>query len=201
VNKIASRSDAPGNTPLDADELGQLIPSLATQEELNEWERRNILEAYEWAMNPRVLKREDPLVERYLRELHRRMFAETWRWAGKYRKSNKNLGVPFHQILNRLAALLGDAQYWMERGTFDLDEIAVRVHHQLVRIHPFPNGNGRHARLVADVIAVKHGREDFSWGAKELARPGAAREEYIRCLHVADLDPDDIQGLLKFARS
>src|SRR5579863_6186932 len=136
-------NDAPGNTPLDADELGQLIPSLATQEELNEWERRNILEAYEWAMNPRVLKREDPLVERYLRELHRRMFAETWRWAGNYRKSNKNLGVPFRQILNHLAALLADAQYWMERGTFDLDEIAVRVHHRLVWIHPFTKGNGR----------------------------------------------------------
>jgi Fic-DOC domain mobile mystery protein B len=152
-------------------------------------------------MNPRVLTRADPFVEPFLRELHRRMFAETWRWAGKYRKSNKNLGVPFHQILNHLAALLGDAQYWTERKTFDLDEIAVRVHHRLVWIRPFPNGNGRHARLVADVIAVKHGREEFSWSAKEIVKAELAREEYIRCLQAADANPDDIQGLLKFARS
>jgi Fic-DOC domain mobile mystery protein B len=198
---ISNQNQTSGNTPLDADELMQLIPSLATKEELNEWERKNILEAAKWALNSRVLKRADPFVEPYLRELHRRMFDQTWRWAGKYRRSNKNLGVPFHQILNHLAALLGDAQYWMEHGTFDLDEIAVRFHHRLVWIHPFSNGNGRHARLLADVIVRKHGREEFSWGAWELVEAGPARVEYIRCLKTADANNDDIQGLLKFARS
>jgi Fic-DOC domain mobile mystery protein B len=190
-----------GNTPLDPDELAQLIPNLATKEELNQWERQNILAAIEWAMSPRVLKREDPFIEPYLRELHKRMFDQTWRWAGKYRTSDKNLGVRFHEILNRIAVVLGDAHYWIDHQTFDLDEIAIRYHHRLVRIHPFPNGNGRHARLLADVVAVKNGRERFSWGLKEFFDILPARREYIQCLKAADANNEDVQGLLKFARS
>lgn len=198
---LPNLNQIPGNTSLDPDELEQLIPSLSTKGELNEWERKNILEATEWAMNRRVLKRQDPLVERYLRELHRRMFDQTWRWAGRYRKSNKNLGVPFHEILNRIAGLLGDVHYWTEHQIFDSDEIAIRLHHRLVWIHPFPNGNGRHARLLADAIAVKNGRESFTWGSKNLTDIGIVREEYIRCLKAADADNENIQGLLEFARS
>lgn len=103
--------------------------------------------------------------------------------------------------MNRIAVALGDAHYWMDHKTFDLDEIAVRFHHRLVSIHPFPNGNGRHARLVADVIVVKNGRERFTWGSRELIEIGAARTEYIRCLQAADTNSDNIQGLLKFARN
>ena len=129
------------------------------------------------------------------------MFDQTWKWAGRYRTTNKNLGVPFHQILNNIAAILGDTHYWMERRIFDADEIAIRFHHRLVWIHPFPNGNGRHARLLADVIVVKNGREQFTWGSRKLADIGPARAEYIRCLKAADADHEDIQGLLTFARS
>lgn len=198
---VPNRDRNEGNTPLDADELAELIPNLATREELNEWERRNILEANKWALNPRVLKRTDPLLEPYLRELHKRMFDQTWKWAGKYRKTNKNLGSPFHEILNRIAGLLADACYWTDHRTLDLDEIAIRFHHRLVSIHPFPNGNGRHARLLADVIAVNNGREPFTWGSRELVEIGPVRDEYIRCLKLADADNEDIQDLLRFARS
>jgi Fic-DOC domain mobile mystery protein B len=198
---IPNLNQAPGNTSLDADEQAQLIPDLASKAELNEWERQNILEAYKWALSSRVLKREDPLIEPYIRELHKRMFGQTWKWAGKYRTSNKNLGTPFHEILNRIAALLGDAHYWIEHQTFDADEIAIRFHHRLVWIHPFPNGNGRHARLLSDVLAVKNGRDQFTWGSKELVGAGPARAEYIRCLQAADADNEDIQGLVTFARS
>src|SRR5882762_5794114 len=104
---IPGPSVAPGNTALTADELAGLRPSLATKGELDQFERKNILEANRWAFNPRVLKREDPLIEPYLRELHRRMFGQTWIWAGRYRTTNKNLGVPFHQIVNGIAAILG----------------------------------------------------------------------------------------------
>jgi Fic-DOC domain mobile mystery protein B len=189
------------STPLDADELCDLIPSLSTKQELNEWERQNILSARDWALNPRVMRRQDPLVEPYLRELHKKMFDRTWKWAGKYRKTEKNLGVPFHQIMNGIAALLGDAHYWVEHRTFGADEMAIRFHHRLVWIHPFLNGNGRHARLLADAIAVKHGGEGFTWGAKGWKNVGRAREEYIRCLRTADANNDDIRGLVKFARS
>lgn len=199
---IQNLNQDPGNTPLNADELAQLIPSLATKGELNEWERKNIVEANKWALNPRVLKNNDPLTEPYLRELHKRMFNQTWKWAGKYRTSERiNLGVPVHEIRERIPAVLADARYWIDHQTFDLDEIAVRFHHRLVWIHPFPNGNGRHARLLADVVAVKNGREQFTWGSKQLADAGPVRAEYIRCLKAADANNEDIQGLLTFARS
>ena len=103
--------------------------------------------------------------------------------------------------MNGIAAILGDVHYWLENGTFEIEEIAIRYHHRLVWIHPFSNGNGRHARLLADVIAVKNGRERFTWGLKELKEAGQARTEYTRCLKVADADNDDIRGLLNFARS
>jgi Fic-DOC domain mobile mystery protein B len=198
---IVNLNQASGNTPLTPDELAGLRPSLATKGELDQFERTNILEANRWALNPRVLKREDPFIEPYLRRLHRRMFDQTWTWAGRYRKTNKNLGLPFHQIMNGIAAILGDIHYWLEHKTFDIDEIAIRYHHRLVWIHPFPNGNGRHARLLADVIAVKNGRKRFSWGLKELKETGPARAEYIRCLKAADANYDDIRGLMDFARS
>ena len=191
---------APGNTFLTPDELAGLKPSLATKKELDQFERQNILDAHRWALSPRVLKREDPFIEPYLRELHRRMFGQTWTLAGKYRTTNKNLGVAFHQILNGIAAVLGDTHYSTEHEIFDIDEIAVRFHHRLVWIHPFPNGNGRHARLLADVVVMKSGREPFSWGARELTDAGPARAEYIRCLKAADANNEDIRGLLKFAR-
>jgi Fic-DOC domain mobile mystery protein B len=191
----------PGNTPLTPDELKQLKPSLTLKSELNEWELKNILEANRWALSSRVLLRRDPLTEPYLRELHKRMFDQTWKWAGKYRTTVKiNLGVPFHEIHDKIRILLDDARYWIEHQTFDWDEAAIRFHHRLVCIHPFPNGNGRHARLLADVIAVKNGREQFTWGSTTLAA-GPGRAEYIRCLQAADANNDDIQGLLHFARS
>ena len=109
-------TEGEGNTPLSADERADLIPNLANQEELNEWERQNILEAYAWALAPNNLRRRDPLVESYVRDLHRRMFDQTWRWAGAYRTTEKNIGVPHHEIRERLAALLGDARYWLEHG-------------------------------------------------------------------------------------
>ncbi len=192
---------APGSTPLDQEDIDQMIPSLSTQGELNQFEEANITEANAWALNSRVLKNQEPLTEPYVRELHKRMFNQTWKWAGKYRAKELNIGVPHHEIQNQIPALLGDTRYWIDNKTFDMDEIAIRVHHRMVWIHPFRNGNGRHARLLADVIAVKSGREQFTWGSIALAAAGPGRAEYIRCLKVADADNDDIQGLLVFARS
>jgi Fic-DOC domain mobile mystery protein B len=191
----------PGSTPLDEDDINSLIPSVGTQENLNEFEQTNITEAYAWALNPRVLRNQDPLTEPYVRDLHKRMFNNIWKWAGIYRQKDLNIGVSHHQIRDQIPALLGNARYWIESQTFDVDEIAIRVHHRMVWIHPFRNGNGRHARLLADVIATKNGREQFTWGSRVLIQDGPARTEYIRCLKAADVNNDDIQGLLHFARS
>jgi Fic-DOC domain mobile mystery protein B len=171
-----------GNTPLSPDEEADLIPNLATKDELNEFERANILVAYDWALAPRTLRRHDPLTEPYLRGLHRRMFDQTWKWAGLYRTTEKNIGIVHFQIRDTLGALLGDARYWLENRTFPPDEIAVRLHHRLVSIHPFANGNGRHARLMADVLARRQGKPVFTWGGADIKAQGDFRRRYIDAL-------------------
>lgn len=130
-----------GNTPLSPEELADLIPNLATKEELNEWERENILRAREWAAADRTIAMDVPSDD-YVRKLHMKMFDQTWKWAGEYRRSEKNIGVPFREIRERLVALFGNVRYWINNDTYSPDDIAVRFHHRLVLIHPFPNGNG-----------------------------------------------------------
>jgi Fic-DOC domain mobile mystery protein B len=188
-----------GNTPLSAEEQAELIPDLSTREELNEWERQNIVEASVWAFASRGFAQRDPLTEPYVRELHRRMFDQTWRWAGSYRHTDKNLGIAHFLVRDRLASLLGDVRYWIDHAVYPPDEIAVRFHHRLVSIHPFPNGNGRHARLIADVLAKRLGVEVFTWGSEEIAGDGEIRRRYIAALQAADRH--DLEPLLKFARS
>ena len=187
------------NTPLHPDEARQLIPALLTKEAVDEFEEENISSARVWALGPRRLTRIEPFEEHFVRELHKRMFNKTWKWAGKYRTTSKNLGVPVHEIRDRLGVLLGNGRYWVERKAFPPDEIAVRFHHELAVIHPFPNGNGRHARLYADIIARKLGQPDLTWGSANLVHAGEAREEYIRALKAADAG--NIKPLLAFARS
>jgi Fic-DOC domain mobile mystery protein B len=190
---------ADGKTPLSAEEQAGLLPSLATREELNQWERQNVLQAYAWALDPLALLRRDSLNEPYLRELHQRMFNRTWVWAGRYRRTEKNLGIPHYEIRDALAHLLGDVRFWIDRRTYPPDEIAIRLHHRLVSIHPFANGNGRHSRLMADVLAERLGRPSFSWGRSAIARNSDYRRAYIEALRAAD--KNDIQLLLLFARS
>jgi Fic-DOC domain mobile mystery protein B len=186
-----------GNTPLRPEELAGLIPSLATQQELNEWERENILLGRDWALKDHTSPARMASDE-YVRKLHARMFDQTWKWAGQYRKTERNLGDPVAQIRERLALLWGDVRHWLERSTYPPDEIAVRFHYRLVVIHPFPNGNGRHARLLADVLAKKLGRPEFTWGATDLIRPGAARAAYLHAMQAADRG--DFHPLLVFSR-
>jgi Fic-DOC domain mobile mystery protein B len=196
MTTLATTND--GNTPLSPEELADLIPNLATKEELNEWERENILRGREWAVGDRTSPW-DMVSDKYVRKLHKKMFDETWKWAGNYRHTEKNIGVSVHEILERLMALFGDTRYWIENGTYLPDEIAVRFHHRLVFIHPFPNGNGRHARLIADIIAMKLGRPAFTWGSANLVKDGEARAPYLEAIRAAD--DGDIQPLLNFARS
>jgi Fic-DOC domain mobile mystery protein B len=196
VTTIAAASD--GNTPLYPEDIADLIPNLATKEELNEWERENILLARERAVGDRT-SAADIVSDEYVRKLHGKMFDQTWKWAGEYRRTEKNIGVPFREIRERLMALFGDVRYWIENSTYSPDEIAVRFHHRLVLIHPFPNGNGRHGRLIADLLAMKLGRPAFSWGSDNLVKEGEARNKYLEAIRAAD--SGDIQPLLNFARS
>jgi Fic-DOC domain mobile mystery protein B len=183
-------------TPLAPDERRQLVPTyIATRAQLNEAEQINITEADAWAFT-RV---RDVLNERFLLNLHKRMFAKVWKWAGKYRSSERNIGVPPFRIEIELRTLLDDARYWIDHKTFPPDEIAVRFHHRLVWIHPFPNGNGRHARLAADLLAVALERPRFTWGSASIVEAATTRAQYVVALKAAD--NHDIAPLLAFARS
>jgi Fic-DOC domain mobile mystery protein B len=186
----------PGVTPLDGDELATLIPKhITTQSELNEWEQLNIEQGEAWARR----QRKDILSEAFVRQLHQKMFGETWSWAGNFRKSNKNIGVDGQQISVKLRDLLNDTRYQIEHVTYPPDEIATRFHHRLVLIHPFPNGNGRHARMMADLLIQQLGQPRFTWGSKNLTALTEMRTRYITALRAAD--GGDIKPLLVFVRS
>lgn len=183
-------------TPIAAEERDGLIPThISLRKELNELEQRNIAAAMLWAFARRRRLLEEP----FLRSLHRRMFNDVWRWAGRYRTTERNLGIEAYRIQPELHQILGDTRYWIEHGTYSGDEIAVRLHHRLVLVHPFPNGNGRWSRLMGDLLVTRLGRDRFTWGAANLQAHGDVRRAYIDALRAADTH--DIGPLVRFARS
>lgn len=189
-----------GQTPLDEDEKCDLIPSIVSREDLDAFEQENILEARKWVMQKSVLAKLDIFTEKFILNLHKRMYGHVWKWAGTYRKTNKNIGVEAYQVPTELHQLLGDAKYWLEHKTYPITDLAIIFHHRLVKIHLFPNGNGRHARLCADVIVAKYGGEKLTWGGNsDLTKPDEIRKRYIAALREADRG--DYEPLLAFAKS
>jgi len=191
---LAEQDDA--STPLSPDERQGLIPSyIALRGELNEAEQANILEADAWASS----RTRNVLDSRFLNTLHRRMYGNVWRWAGTYRKSQKNIGIEYYRIPTELRTLLDDCHYWLEHKTYPPDEIAARFHHKLVWIHCYPNGNGRHARLSTDLLLTSLRLDRFSWGSANLVDAGTTRAAYVAALQSAD--KHDYSPLLAFVRS
>ncbi len=187
-----------GATPLDPDEIEGLMPfHIATLAELNEWEALNILQSEGWAFS--ISHRVGFLERDFIQLLHKKMFNNTWRWAGKFRKTNKNIGSDYSLITMELENLLADVKFQILKNSFSIDEIAYRFHHRLVKIHPFPNGNGRHARMMTDIFLVQSGRLRFSWGSEQLGIASSIRENYIRALKHAD--KHDYSALSLFVRS
>jgi Fic-DOC domain mobile mystery protein B len=190
-------ADDEANTPLTPEGREGLIPTyITTRAELNEAEQENIAEADLWAF---ARKRGDVVDADFLVSLHRRMLRRVWKWAGRQRTGEVNIGVAPHLIEVEMHTLIGDVRYWIENRIFPVDEIAVRFHHRLVAIHPFPNGNGRHSRLAADLLIVQLGGNRFSWGRENLVEAAKTRRAYVRALQAADAH--DIAPLLAFARS
>lgn len=194
--KIQSPPDA---TPLDDETLKGLIPNLSTYQELDEFEAAGIARATLWAGSSRTL-RQDLLSASGLCLLHKKMFEDTWEWAGQFRQRQTNIGVPVKEIQNELGRLLGDVKFWIKNQTYSLDEIAARFHHRLVWIHPFPNGNGRFSRLATDLLMLQMQEGVFSWGRGHLGKVGDKRSQYILALRIAD-SHQDYQSLLSFMKS
>lgn len=184
------------NTPLEPEEREQLIPTyITTRAELNEVEQIGIVDADRWAFSRRF----DVLGEAFLCQLHKRMFKDVWRWAGQFRTTARNIGIDAYRIPMELRQLVEDARFWVDNEAYDPDEVAIRFHHRLVAIHPFPNGNGRHGRLAADRLAKQLARPRFTWGSANLSEPDQLRQEYVAALREAD--NHNIERLLAFARS
>lgn len=185
-----------GATPLDPDEAAGLIPAhITTMGQLNDWEAQNIVQAELWLRG----RRRNLLSPEFVRLLHKRMFSETWKWAGKFRNTEKSIGIDPAHIQARTHDLLEDIKAQLQYKSYPLDEIAARFHHRLVSIHPFANGNGRHARLMADLMLEEHGAPRFSWGQNSIANAVTAREQYIAALRAAD--GKNYQPLLNFVRT
>ncbi|MCA1763887.1 MAG: mobile mystery protein B [Cryomorphaceae bacterium] len=189
-----------GQTPLEEDEKeGLLIPTIATREELDEFEQQNIEEAMLWVFS-RSVNAGTILTEKFICNLHKRMFGDVWAWAGKFRKTDKNLGIDKWQIPVALKKLCDDALYWIHNETFTADEMALRFKHGIVSIHCFANGNGRHSRLMADIIInTVYKMPLFSWGSDDLLQDGKGRSDYLKAVRAAD--NGNFEQLLRFARS
>jgi len=187
-------------TPIDEEEKeGLLIKTISTRGELDEFEQQNIEEAMQWVFSKKF-KAKDAFTEKFIRNLHKRMYSNVWAWAGEFRKTNKNIGIDKHQIPIQLRVLCDDALYWVGHKTYPPEEIAIRFKHRIVSIHCFPNGNGRHSRLMGDIIIEKIlGEKIFSWGASDLSKSSDTRTVYIEALKAADAG--DYGPLLEFAGS
>lgn len=188
-----------GQTPIDEDEKSGLkIKSISTMSELDEFEQQNIEDAIQW-VNSRSFESGQVLDVDFILNIHKRMFKNVWKWAGKFRQSNKNIGVPYYEIRQHLRTLVDDCKFWIDQETYPPEEIAIRFKHRIVSIHIFPNGNGRHSRLMGDILLkALDSAQSFTWGGKSLKR-GDDRDAYLKALRKADTG--DVGPLSKFSKA
>jgi Fic-DOC domain mobile mystery protein B len=192
VNAIAEPA---GTTPLDPGEVDGLLPAwVTTREDLNRAEAAGIARAVAQSRWYRM-SRSDLLDDLEVRRLHRAMFQDVWAWAGKYRTTERNIGIRPDAISVAVVDLMKDSSLWFENGS--TDENGARLHHQLVVIHPFPNGNGRLARAFTDLVLLSSGMSAFTWGS--LRARGDVRREYLQALRRADAG--DLEPLIEFVRT
>jgi Fic-DOC domain mobile mystery protein B len=186
-------------TPLDPNLRKDLLETWITnRNDLNEAEQENILKGSAWARRSRRSPA-DILTDDFVKSLHDQMFGEVWRWAGSYRQTEVNIGIDPHLVPARMPEFLGTVRFWIEQKTYPADEIAVRLHHGLTQIHGFPNGNGRHAREMADLLIERLGGKAFTWGSGSLQDVGTLRTKYVAALKAAD--GHNMAPLMEFVRS
>ena len=181
------------STPLTEEEKQQLKAKwVTTRAELNELETKGIAEAEIWLLK----NKRDILSTDFIKILHKKMFGSIWKWAGMFRTTERNIGVVPYETQPKLRILLDDIKFWIENGTYSEKEIAIRFHHRLVQIHPFPNGNGRISRLMADLLMKQFGQNNLIWGNGNLTEISVLRKKYIQALQ--DADNGDYTALLNF---
>jgi len=189
-----------GQTPLDeVEKEGLKIKSITTQGELDEFEQLNIEKAVEWTIHTK-LKPEKILTEKFVKDLHKRMYGDVWKWAGEFRMTEKNIGIPRAQIGIELKNLLDNTKYRIEYKTFPPEELAIRFKHRIVPIHCFPNGNGRHSRMMADIIMESiFGNDIFTWHQSNMVKASETRNKYLKSL--TEADNGNFTSLIEFAKN
>lgn len=187
-------------TPLDEDEKeGLLVKSITTHGELDEHEQLNIEKAVQWTLQTKLTTKQI-LNEEFIKKLHKRMLGDVWSWAGEFRKSEKNIGGDWRRIGTDLKNLLDDTEYWIEHETYPPEELTIRFKHRLVNIHCFPNGNGRHSRIMADIIIESVFEKNvFTWHNSNMVTADETRKKYISAIREAD--QGNIEPLIHFARN
>ena len=175
-----------GATPLEPEELeGLKFKHITTRGQLDELEQANIVSGLLWVK--KNTKRDDILSLQFAFELHKALFKDVWTWAGTFRLTEKNIGIDPFNISVELRNLLDNMQAWIEFNAYPPQEAILRFHHQLVKIHPFPNGNGRFSRIFADIVADKYFNiAPINWGGRELDNMTQTRKDYINALRSAD---------------
>lgn len=187
-----------GTTPLDPDERqGLRYEHVSTRGELDELEQANIEQGLTWVARQH---RVDIFDDAFIRRLHMKLFGDVWTWAGRYRLTEKNIGIDPQQIPVQLRTLLDNARYWAEHAIYLPHEAAARYHHRLVQIHPFPNGNGRHARIATDIMLERVYRQrPIKWASGfDPQADNKQRMDYIAALQAAD--GGDFNPLLAFIK-
>lgn len=187
-----------GQTPIDEDEKrGLKIKSISTMSDLDVFEQQNIEDAMQW-VHGRSFEPSQVLNVDFILNVHKRMFKNVWKWAGEFRQSDKNIGVPYYEIRQHLRTLVDDCKFWIEHEVYPPEEVAIRFKHRLVSIHLFPNGNGRHSRFMGDILLkALDSKQSFTWGRKFFRR-GDDRVAYLKALRMAD--NGNIEPLIKFSK-
>lgn len=188
-----------GATPID--DLSGLIPEgILTYADLSAVEAENIFQAANKHLHRRKNLTRRGFTEDYVRKVHRDMFGSVWTWAGSYRQSNYNLGVPVELIRDEIQKLSDDQRYWDSSlaNSMSILERAVRIHHRLAWIHPFPNGNGRHARMMMDIYLYAHRQPLTLWPSDKMSQDGNERAHYHAALKKAD--SGDFKDLIEFTK-
>jgi Fic-DOC domain mobile mystery protein B len=176
-------NELPGETPIDAS--GLKMKGIASRAELNRAEADNIRKVFVKYLASKPTARTAPFHLSWICRLHKEMFGDVWKWAGKPRKEDLNIGIPWQQIETQLQILLDDLACWSRYGVVLLDQ-AVRLHHRAVSIHPFPNGNGRWSRMLANIWLKRHAHPLTEWPEETIGATSAIRNEYIAAIKLAD---------------
>lgn len=173
-----------GATPLN-DYSGLIPKTILTQNDLNRAEAENIFLAQKKYLFGNIGSPKYWFNIPTLKAIHKAMFGNVWVWAGDFRKSITSIGIEPYKVPYQLGELCADVDAWVHNcDGLGILEQAARIHHRLVLIHPFENGNGRFSRLIADRYLLAFDCKHPNW--PYLEDNDAIRSQYIASLKAAD---------------